>query len=364
MRSVLYLVKNNIKFKTGAFKSVIILVAIIVFAYSGSVSNSRNLNNSLVDSLDHYKVGDIVMTYKGNDIPQRVKDGLENNKNVKSYRADDMLFVAMECYADGKAQDMETRLIKQKSELKVFKDDLDSFYEQPPMLDEGEVYISFCFYKLYGLDKGKKLEIQTSPTTRETFTIKGFVEDPIYGTSLVAYENFFINENDWERIANGVQQGSVNANYIYPTKMLHIFKGTDIKDFKLVKQLNDECGLVDESMLYVTKSELISYTEIYADIGTSLLYAFVGLLAVVVALMMLNSISSTIEMQYVNLGILKSQGFTLWQIRLSYIAQYVLALVIGSVIGLVISVPLLKIMGKLFMTVTGIRTDSSIAFLS
>ena len=29
---------------------------------------------------------------------------------------------------DGKAQDMETRLIKQKSELKVFKDDLDSFY--------------------------------------------------------------------------------------------------------------------------------------------------------------------------------------------------------------------------------------------
>ena len=193
MRSVLYLVKNNIKFKTGAFKSVIILVAIIVFAYSGSVSNSRNLNNSLVDSLDHYKVGDIVMTYKGNDIPQRVKDGLENNKNVKSYRADDMLFVAMECYADGKAQDMETRLIKQKSELKVFKDDLDSFYEQPPKLDEGEVYISFCFYKLYGLDKGKKLEIQTSPTTRETFTIKGFVEDPIYGTSLVAYDNFFIN---------------------------------------------------------------------------------------------------------------------------------------------------------------------------
>ena len=364
MRSVLYLVKNNIKFKTGAFKSVIILVAIIVFAYSGSVSNSRNLNNSLVDSLDHYKVGDIVMTYKGNDIPQRVKDGLENNKNVKSYRADDMLFVAMECYADGKAQDMETRLIKQKSELKVFKDDLDSFYEQPPKLDEGEVYISFCFYKLYGLDKGKKLEIQTSPTTRETFTIKGFVEDPIYGTSLVAYENFFINENDWERIANGVQQGSVNANYIYPTKMLHIFKGTDIKDFKLVKQLNDECGLVDESMLYVTKSELISYTEIYAEIGTSLLYAFVGLLAVVVALMMLNSISSTIEMQYVDLGILKSQGFTLWQIRLSYIAQYVLALFIGSVIGLVISVPLLKIMGKLFMTVTGIRTDCSIAFLS
>ena len=364
MKSVLYLVKNNIRFKTGAFRSVIILMAIIVFSYSCSVSNSKNLNRSLKQSLDHYNVGDLVMTFKGSEIPARVTDGLDENENVSSYRTDDMLFVAMDCYADGKAQDMETRLVKQKSELKVFKDDLDSFYDQPPKLDEGEVYISLCFYKLYGLDKGKKLEIQTSPTTRETFTIKGFIEDPVYGTSLVAYEKFFINENDWERIAKGVQQGTVNANYIYPTKMLHIFKSNDIKDFKLVKQLNDQCGLVDESMLYVTKSELVSYTEIYADVGTSLLYAFVGLLAVVVGLMMLNSINSTVEMQYVDLGILKSQGFTVWQIRLSYIIQYVFALFCGTVIGLLVSVPVLSVMGKLFMTVTGIWTDCSIDFLS
>ena len=364
MKSTLYLVKNNIKFKTGAFKSIIILVAIIVFSYSGSVSNSKNLRDSLNASLDHYKTGDIVMTYKGSDIPDKVKQGLSENKNVKSYRADDMLFVAMDCYANGKEQDFETRLVKQKKELKVFKDDLDSFYDDPPQLKDGEVYISYCFHKLYNIEKGDKLEIQTSPTTREKFEIRGFVEDPIYGTSLVAYENFFITQSDWERIAKGVEDGSVNNNYIYPTKMLHIFKSTDIKDFKLVKQLNDECGLVDESMLYVTRSELESYTEIYSDVGTSLLYAFVGLLAVVVGLMMLNSIRSTIEMQYTDLGILKSQGFTVWQIRISYIIQYVIALIAGSVIGLVVSVPLLKVMGKLFMTVTGIHTDCSIDFLS
>ncbi|MBQ8121258.1 MAG: hypothetical protein IJ172_10870, partial [Ruminococcus sp.] len=228
MKSTLYLVKNNIKFKTGAFKSIIILVAIIVFSYSGSVSNSKNLRDSLNASLDHYKTGDIVMTYKGSDIPDKVKQGLSENKNVKSYRADDMLFVAMDCYANGKEQDFETRLVKQKKELKVFKDDLDSFYDDPPQLKDGEVYISYCFHKLYNIEKGDKLEIQTSPTTRETFEIRGFVEDPIYGTSLVAYENFFITQSDWERIAKGVEDGSVNNNYIYPTKMQHIFKSTDI----------------------------------------------------------------------------------------------------------------------------------------
>ncbi len=364
MKSVFYLVKNNIKHKTGAFKGIIVLMAIIVFAYSGSVSNSKNLNDSLNDSLDHYNIGDIVMTFKGDSVPDKVAKGLDTNENVRSFRTDDMLYVAMDCYANGKEQEIDTRLKKQKKELKVFNDDFDGFKDEPPMLSKGEVYVSYCFGKVQHLNEGDKLEIQTSLTTRETFEIKGFVEDPLYGTSLIAYENFFINEDDWERIAKGVDDKTVNNNYIYRTTMLHIFKSSDMKDFKLVKQLNDECGLVDASMLYVTRSELVSYTSIYADVGTSLLYIFVGLLAVVVVLMMINSINSTIEMQYVDLGILKSQGFTVWQIRLAYLIQYIAALVIGTVFGLILSVPLLAVLGRIFRTVTGIDTTCAIDFVS
>lgn len=364
MRSVLNLVKNNIKHKTGAFKSVIVLIAIIVFSYTCSVSNSKNLDESLNASLDHYNVGDIIMTFKGDSVPERIANGLSANSNVKSYRTDDMLYVAMDYFTNGKEHEREARLKKQTDDLKVFDDDFDGFENEPTKLRQGEVYVSYCFGKLQDLKKGDKLEIQTSADTRETFEIKGFLEEPLYGTTLVAYENFFINEADWERIAKGVDDKTVNNNYIYRTTMLHIFKSGDIKDFKLVKQLNDECGLVDESMLYVTRSELVSWTETYADVGTSLLYVFVGLLAVVVGLMMLNSIRSTIEMQYVDLGILKSQGFTVWQIRFSYMAQYLIALLIGTVIGLLVSVPVLKVMGKLFMTVTGIWTDCSIDFVS
>ncbi len=364
MKSVLYLIKNNIRFKTGAFKSVIILMAIIVFSYSCSVSNSKNLDDSLNASLDHYSIGDIIMTFKGSSVPERVTKGLGDNSNVKSFRTDDMLTAAMDCYTNDKEHEIESRLKKQTDKLKVFNDDFDSFQDEPAKLNKGEVYVSYCFGKLQDLKKGDKLQIQTSADTRETFEIKGFVEEPLYGSTLVVYENFFINEDDWDRIAKGVDDKTVNNNYVYRTTMLHIFKSGDIADFKLVKQLNDECGLVDESMLYVTRSELISWTETYADVGTSLLYAFVGLLAVVIGLMMLNSINSTVEMQYVDLGILKSQGFTVWQIRMSYISQYIIALVAGTIIGLIISVPVLSVMGKLFMTVTGIWTDCGIDFLS
>lgn len=364
MRSVLYLVKNNIKHKTGAFKGIIVLMAIIVFSFSGSVSNSKNLDRALNDSLDHYRIGDIVMTYADGSFTDKIKQGLDANEHVSSWRSEPLLYVGMEYFLNGKSQDLDTRLVREKEEIKLFNDDETGFVDKAPKLGKGEVYVSYSLGKVEKLKKGDTIEIQTSPDTREKFTVKGFTEEPLYGTSLVAYEIFFIGSEDYDRIANGIDSGEVNSNYIYKTEMLHIFSDGELAEFKLVKQLNDECGLVDQSMLYVTRGELVSYTSIYADTGTSLLYIFVGLLAVVVALMMLNSLNSTIEMQYVDLGILKSQGFTIGQIRLSYILQYVLALLIGTVIGLIISVPLLAVLGKLFRTVTGIHADCSIDFLS
>ncbi|MBR6044155.1 MAG: FtsX-like permease family protein [Ruminococcus sp.] len=364
MRSVMFLVRNNIRHKTGAFKGIIILMTIIVFAYSGSVSNSKNLDRALNASLDHYKVGDIVMTYAEGKLSDRIKDGLDSSEHVSSWRADPLLFVAMDHYLNGKPQTIETRLVREKDEIKLFNDDQTGFVDKAPKLEAGEVYVSYSLGKVEKLEKGDILEIQTSPTTKEKFTIKGFTEEPLYGTSLVAYEIFFISPEDYDRIADGIDRGEVNSNYIYKTEMLHIFSDGELGSFQLVKQLNDQCGLVDESMLYVTRAELESYTELYADTGTSLLYIFVGLLAVVVVLMMLNSINSTIEMQYVDLGILKSQGFTVWQIRAAYMMQYIIALLIGTVLGLILSVPLLKVLGNMFRTVTGIHTDCSIDFLS
>ena len=364
MKSVLYLVKNNIKFKTGAFKGIIALMAIIVFSYSGSVSNSKNLYASLNDSLDHYNVGDIIMTFEEQKLTDKVKAGLDNNEHIKSFREQPLLSTNMEYTAGGKTKDYSARFIRQLDELKLFNDDFSGFVDDVPKLSKGEVYVSYCMGKVMGLEKGDTLEVKTSADTSEKFEIKGFTEDPIYGSTLLAPDHFFISDEDYDRIEKGITDGTVNNNYISKVTMLHIFTDGEVKESKLVKQLNDECGLVDNAMLYITRPELVSMTGMYAETGTSLLYMFVGLLAVVVALMMLNSINSTIEMQYVDLGILKSQGFTVWQIRLSYIWQYMIALVIGTVLGLIISVPLLAFLGKLFRTVTGIHTSCKIDFLS
>ena len=66
-----------------------------------------------------------------------------------------------------------------------------------------------------GLKKGDTLEVQSSPDTTEKFEIKGFTEDPIYGSTLLASEHFFISGEDYDRIEKGIADGTVNSNYIF-----------------------------------------------------------------------------------------------------------------------------------------------------
>ncbi len=64
-----------------------------------------------------------------------------------------------------------------------------------------------------------------------------------------------------------------------------------------------------------------------------------------------------------NLGILKSQGFTSGKIRLVYIVQYILAELIGAAIGLLLAVPLTTALGSLFQPITGLLTATDVSVL-
>jgi ABC-type antimicrobial peptide transport system permease subunit len=76
---------------------------------------------------------------------------------------------------------------------------------------------------------------------------------------------------------------------------------------------------------------------------------------------MANSISSTIEMDYTSLGILKSQGFSQWQIRMLFVIEYAVSLTTGAISGLILSFPACGALIRLFMRLTGMLTATDIS---
>ncbi|MBQ5312137.1 MAG: ABC transporter permease, partial [Oscillospiraceae bacterium] len=131
--------------------------------------------------------------------------------------------------------------------------------------------------------------------------------------------------------------------------------------YELKKQLNDECDIIDMCISSASKDELIDNTRIFSDVGSRMVLVYMIQLVSIIMIIMNNSISSSIEMDYTDLGILRSQGFTQTQIRMSFVLQYTLALVIGAVIGLVFSIPGCGALIRLFMNMTGMLTKTDIS---
>ncbi|MDE7299112.1 MAG: FtsX-like permease family protein, partial [Lachnospiraceae bacterium] len=102
-------------------------------------------------------------------------------------------------------------------------------------------------------------------------------------------------------------------------------------------------------------------TMILWRIVSYVLLIFVGLLFVIVLIVMGHSISTEVEIDYVNLGILKAQGFTSKKIRRIILLGYLLCELAGGIIGCLIALPLSLSLGRVMMQYTAILPSGGLS---
>ncbi len=362
MKSIFTLLQANIKHKEGAFKSIIVLMTLITIAFTCIISNDDNIDRELLSSFDNTDIGDLLITVEEEDMNEQLEGFIINNSHVSRMRVEELIAVNGNVELAGEKMIYSDRLVKYNDNLRVFNDTCDGF-EEKVVLESGEVFVSYTIATACSAKKGDTLVIDTS-YGKETFIVAGFTEDPIYGSCVLAPENFFINSQDFERIkAERLDNESAAFKNLQIVYMIHVYNNGEISDLKLEKELNEDCGIIDKSILHTTKDSLATFTKLYSDVGIKVFFAFVILLIIVVIITIHNSINTSVEIEYVNLGILKAQGFSTWHIRFTYILQYTLALIIGMMIGLLVSIPLTKLLGGIFLPFTGILTYGELSIL-
>lgn len=112
----------------------------------------------------------------------------------------------------------------------------------------------------------------------------------------------------------------------------------------------------------MTKSMSAHYTMLFVSIITSVLLVFMGLLLIVVIIVITYSITTGIQMDYVNIGILKAVGITQGQLRLILVLQYIAAEIVGMAAGLAGSVWLIKSFGTIFQPIMAVVITTRIAW--
>lgn len=363
MRSILKLTFANIRNGKRAFKSIILLMLLLTFSFSGTVSNADRLREARTERFEEAGIPDLTVWIYGDLLTEDMLNAVREEPYIRSVTEKQTLLFVHAPLADGNESDIRLTLNAYESGIHIFDDDFRDYAEDDSLAD-GEILLPSKMRLNDGFRKGTRITLRTNGGYDESFTVKGFYEDIVSGAITFSGYNCIITQHDFEQIAaEKTDSFSGNdRNVLALTKLL--INGTgELSQAELRRELGRNTALISTANSAFTREMLSDSVEVFSKIGSRIIAVFVALLLAVVLIMMFSSIRSSIEMDQAELGILKSQGFTAGQISMVYVLQYTLALMIGAVLGIAVSVPACRYLISMWKILTGIRSDTGVSAL-
>ncbi|MDE6725844.1 MAG: ABC transporter permease, partial [Ruminiclostridium sp.] len=264
--------------------------------------------------------------------------------------------------AKGQESDSEGQLITyspDENRYKFFADDLNGYREQPHSISKGDIYVSTSMVSMFGLNIGDEIAFPVARAgVKAVFTVKGFYEDPFMGSSMIGMKGFLICQSDREEILSVVNSSGIDA-LARDGAMIHIFSSADLTESELNGIINGNTELTRYAEFVHGKNAISGFMLILHNAFCGLLLAFAAVLLLVAAVVLGHSISSTVESDTVNMGILKTVGFTSFKLRLFQLIQYLIVIASGLLLGLVLSAPLSGLANGMTLTTVGFLIPST-----
>ncbi len=365
---ILTLLKANLKYKKGSFISILILILIISTLTTSVISIKNNMRSRINKANDTVGSGDLVI-YIENKI--LTEDMLSKTKSCDSVKDVQVKPVMMMHNTRIKGQEISCNIFLQsftndQYPYEVFNEATNNFLKDKIQLKENEILLPISMGTNYSCDIGDSVSFDFG-VEKKDFTIAGFIEEPMAGSNVMGVKFPVISDAAYQHIRDitGIEEAPDNE-YIWDGTLVHVYVTDTYKDNveAVSKEINKACNIVSLGFTSMTKEQTITYTLLVTEIICGTLDSFIIILFVVVILVLSNNINSNIEMDYENIGILKSQGFTKYQIRLILLIQYLLSGVLGTLLGFLLALPLVHFLRNLFISTSGLLFSNGLNVLN
>lgn len=200
-------------------------------------------------------------------------------------------------------------------------------FKEVPQLSKGEIALSLNMMNNANLQIGDVLVISNQNVTKE-FTITEAVKDAAFGNDMVGMSRLIVNEEDFKEYEDSNTR--LGVYYITTSDVTGLTKALNNRGFEGV--LND-----------IT---LDTYKLVYSfDMIVAGLLILIGICLILIALLVLRfTIVFSIEEQFQEIGILKAIGLRNLAIKKLYLVKYLAIVVIGTLVGTIISIPVSQAM--------------------
>lgn len=363
---IITILKANIRRQKSSFVGIFILMLIVSLSMTAVLTISINSQKSDEEALEHVGFGEMLVLMDnmgredGKELIRKVQEHDEVEK-VQVIPAICANFKEINGESNGSSVMLE-KYDPSELDFRIFDESETGYIEEPEALKAGEIYAPICYSTSYHCEVGDKIPVKLMKHT-ETYTIKGFFEDPFMGSSMMGVKTVLVSDVDMENMLQSIQDGT--ADSISEGMLLNIFQkeNSNLSYLKFQQELNKDTGVTGYAWLSMGTSQAMEYMLILVRIFSGSLLVFIVLLLIITLIIMNHSIGSSIEMEYVNLGILKAVGVTQGKLKLILMLQYLLGALFGALLGVPLAIPVTKVVNQITTPVVGILTPNHLAIL-
>ena len=359
---ILSLVKANIKKKKSTCISVLLLTAIVVSLLTAMLSVQKNYEISLELAYEEADCGEISINIETEKLTDALKEAVEQSALVEkvTYAKALMTYGAR---VGAQSEGNSYFLMELPEYVKLFSEEFDALEAENPPLSAGEIYLPYGLRSRLNCQVGDSITLKFLHGKEETFFVKGFVQEAVQGAFNIGWKKVFISKTDYDRIYEACKPLEAEGGTWVDYTIVCVEQATDSKlsVMKFQRELNLETGIVSAATGTLNKEQTINYTTMMSSIIMNIVSVFLVLLYAIVLIVMSHSINTEIEMEYVTLGVLKSQGFTAGKLRLVLMLQYLISQLAGILVGLLIAIPLERGISGLCQNITAILPEQGLS---
>lgn len=352
------LLKADFKRHKGSLAGVFLLVLLAAAALGTVLTVWTSSGNYVNGEMKRAGFGALTAWVSNVSDMESLSGSIENLEDVG--RVDTQNLIFSDYSVNGEESDSEGQLIpysREQTRYKFFTDDFSSYQEGTPDILPGETYVSPSLVSMYDVRIGDEISFPIARAGRDlVLTVKGFYEDPFMGSSMIGMKGFLISEEDTIGAGQIIRDSGIDA-LARNGAMLHIFpeEGSSLTVSELNSRLNESTELPQYTEFIHSAGSIAGFMLVLQNAFSGLLIAFVTVLLVVVMVVLGHSINSAVEADYVNMGILKTVGFTGGMLRRIQMIQYLSVILAGMFTGGILTVPLSRFVSSATLTTTGIR---------
>lgn len=355
------LLRANLKSHKGTAAGSFFLLLLVGISLCATLTVWHNAGNYVRGEMERLGYGDLTAWVSGLEDVSVLAEEIAALEEVDSVGIQSLLFSEYE--VGEQESDSEGQLITYNPEqypYKFFNEALTGYIPAPAEIAPGTLYAPASLRSMFGVEAGSSI---TFPIARSggdaAFTVAGFYEDPVMGSSMIGMKGFLICEADHEAIAAMISQAGVDA-LAREGFMLHITQKGSLPAAPFNALLNQETSLSQHTEFTHSFSAMAGFMLTLQNVFTGLLLAFVVFFLLAALAVLSHSISSAIQQDYRDMAILKALGITTSALRAVQALQVLLAAGGGIACGALLAMPAASFLCGMTVTTTGVLVPAGL----